>query len=220
MQATSVLIVDDHPLMREGLCRWIAAEPGIRVAGKAGSVQVALSFVESETPDLIITDLSLPGRNGLELIKDMAVAHPEIPIIVLSMHDELVYAERVLRAGGRGYVMKDAPLERLIEAIHTVLDGGIFASQIVTSHFLKALSPVKGKSGLSFPLERLTDREIEVFELIGRAKGSHEIAAQLGISVRTLDAHRTHIRQKLGHADSSELTRHAIRWVEVGMIGR
>jgi DNA-binding NarL/FixJ family response regulator len=116
--------------------------------------------------------------------------------------------------------MKDASPESLIEAIRTVLGGGVFASQTVTNHFLKALSPTNGKSNMTFPLERLTDREIEVFELIGRAKGNQEISAELGISVRTLDAHRTHIREKLGLADSKELTCHAIRWVEVGMINR
>lgn len=215
---SKILLVDDHPLLREGLCRLISAESGLNVVGMAGTVQEALSLVESEKPDLIITDLTLPGRNGLELIKDLAASHPDIPIIVLSMHDELIYAERVLRAGGRGYVMKDSPPDRLIEAIHVVLGGGVFASQTVTNHFLKALSSGKTPSKPTFSLECLTDREIEVFELIGHAKSNHEIACRLGISPRTLDAHRAHIREKLGLADSNELTRHAIRWVEVGMI--
>lgn len=213
-----ILLVDDHPLMREGLSRLLAAESGLSVCGMAASVQEALSQVEIEKPDLVITDLSLPGRNGIELIKDLSATHPDVPIIVLSMHDELVYAERVLRAGGRGYVMKDSPPSRLLDAIHVVLEGGVFASQSVTNHFLKALSTVKGPAVQGFPLERLTDREIEVFELIGQAKSNHEIARRLGISPRTLDAHRSHIREKLGIADGSELTRYAIRWVEVGSI--
>ncbi len=213
-----ILLVDDHPLLREGLSRLIAAEPGMSVCAMAGSVQEALAAVECEKPDLIVSDLTLPGRNGLEFIKDLGAIHPEIPVIVLSMHDELVYAERVLRAGGRGYVMKDTPPDRLLEAIRTVLAGGIFASQTVTNHFLKALSSGKHMSQPSFPLERLTDREMEVFELIGQAKSNHEIASRLGISPRTLDAHRAHIREKLGLADSNELTRHAIRWVEVGLM--
>jgi len=214
----NILLVDDHPLLREGLGRLISAEPGMRVCAMAGSVQEALAAVETHKPDLIVTDLTLPGRNGLELIKDLGAIHPEIPVIVLSMHDELVYAERVLRAGGRGYVMKDTPPDRLLEAIRTVIAGGIFASQTVTNHFLKALSAGKNMSQPSFPLERLTDREMEVFELIGQARSNHEIASRLGISPRTLDAHRAHIREKLGLADSNELTRHAIRWVEVGMM--
>jgi len=212
-------VVDDHPLLREGLKRLIAVEPGLTVCGMAGDAREAISMVEAQHPDLVVTDLTLPGRNGLELIKDLGATHPQIPVIVLSMHDELVYAERVLRAGGRGYVMKDAPPERLIEAIHIVLGGGIFASQTVASHFLKALSSNKGPAKPAFPLEQLTDREMEVFELIGQAKSSHEIAANLGISPRTLDAHRAHIREKLGLEDSNELTHHAIRWVEVGMTG-
>lgn len=215
-----ILLVDDHPLLREGLGRLINAEPGLSVCGMAGTVQEALSMIESEKPDLVITDLTLPGRNGLELIKDMVPTHPEIPIIVLSMHDELIYAERVLRAGGRGYVMKDAPTARLLEAIRTALSGGVFASPTVTNHFLKALSSVKGEPSQGFPLERLTDREMEVFELIGQARSNQDIAARLGISPRTLDAHRAHIREKLGLGDGNELTRYAIRWVEVGVIGK
>lgn len=214
-----ILLVDDHPLMREGLGKLIASESGLTVCGMANNVQQALSMVETEQPDLVITDLTLPGRNGLELIKDLMATHPEIPTIVLSMHDELIYAERVLRAGGRGYVMKDSSPDRLLEAIHVVLEGGVFASQTVTNHFLKALSSVKGTPATGFPLERLTDREMEVFELIGQAKSNQDIASRLGISPRTLDAHRAHIREKLGLGDGNELTRYAIRWVEVGVIG-
>jgi DNA-binding NarL/FixJ family response regulator len=215
-----ILLVDDHPLLREGLTRLISNESGMTICGTAGSVQEALAMVESEKPDLVITDLTLPGRNGLELIKDLGATHPEIPTIVLSMHDELFYAERVLRAGGRGYVMKDAAPEHLLKAIRTVLDGGVFASPTVTTHFLQTLSPGKPQSKPSFPLERLTDREMEVFELIGNAKSNHDIACRLGISPRTLDAHRAHIREKLGLGDGNELTRYAIRWVEIGMIER
>ncbi len=213
-----ILLVDDHPLLREGLTRLISSESGMMVCGTASSVQEALAMVEAEKPNLVITDLTLPGRNGLELIKDLGATYPEIPTIVLSMHDELFYAERVLRAGGRGYVMKDAPPDHLLKATRTVLDGGVFASPAVTSHFLQALSPGSPQTKPSFPLERLTDREMEVFELIGKAKSNHDIACRLGISPRTLDAHRAHIREKLGLGDGNELTRYAIRWVEIGMI--
>lgn len=213
-----ILLVDDHPLLLEGLARMISAEPGLGVCGMAGNVQEALSQVESLSPDLVITDLTMPGRNGLEFIKDLAAMHPEIPVIVLSMHDEMIYAERVLRAGGRGYVMKDTPPGNLLQAIRTVLGGGVFASQKVTNHLLKTLSSHKTSSRSGCPMQCLTDREMEVFELIGQAKSNHEIAMQLGISPRTLDAHRAHIREKLGLADGNELTRHAIRWIEVGAI--
>ena len=213
-----ILLVDDHPLLLEGLARLITAEDGLGVCGMAGCVQEALAQVESLKPDLVVTDLTLPGRNGLELIKDLGAIHPEIPVIVLSMHDEMIYAERVLRAGGRGYVMKDTPPQVLLEAIQVVLGGGVFASQAVTTHLLKTFANHKPASRPGSPMDCLTDREMEVFELIGQAKSNHEIALQLGISPRTLDAHRAHIREKLGLADGNELTRHAIRWVEVGTI--
>jgi DNA-binding NarL/FixJ family response regulator len=218
MVRRKVLLVDDHPIVCDGLGRLINAQSDLEVSGMAGTVQEALSLVESTNPDLVIADLTLPGRNGLELIKDLAAIHPELPVLVFSMHDELVYAERVLRAGGKGYVMKDTPPERLIEAARLVLNGGVSASRNVTDHFLKTISGGKGPLKPTFPLERLTDREMEVFELIGQALGNHDIAARLGISPRTLDAHRSHIREKLGLEDGNELTRHAIRWVEVGMI--
>lgn len=213
-----ILLVDDHPLLLEGLERLINAGPGIRVCGMAGDVRQALVMVENLKPALIITDLTLPGRNGLELIKDLAAIHPEIPVIVLSMHDEMIYAERVLRAGGRGFVMKDTPPECLLEAIRTVLAGGVFASRTVTSHLLGSLAGGKASTKTGFPLECLTDREMEVFELIGHAKSNPEIATALGISPRTVDAHRSHIREKLRLADGGELTRHAIRWIESGAI--
>jgi len=219
MTQKTIIIVDDHPLMREGLQQVISAESDLKVVAAASSVQEALALVEAEPPDLVITDVSLQGRNGLELIKDLAATHPEVPVIVMSMHDELLYAERVLRAGGRGYVSKGAPPERLLEAIRTVLGGGSFASQAVTNHFLRSLAGGKRKAAATSPLERLTDREIEVYELIGQAKSSQEIATMLGISPRTLDAHRANIREKLGLPDANGLTRHAIRWVEIGKCG-
>ena len=219
MNPSRILLVDDHPLLNEGLRQVIASEPGLSVCGVASNVQEAIALVESTNPDLVITDLTMPGRGGLELIKDLGATHPGLPILVLSLHDELLYAERVLRAGGRGYVSKSAPTENLIEAIHCVLEGGVSVSPAVTKHFLHALLPGKTQANVSFPLERLTDREMEVFELIGQTKGNHDIACQLGISQRTVDVHRANIRQKLGLENGSALTRHAIRWVEVGLIG-
>lgn len=220
MKTSRILLVDDHPLMHEGFRQLIGSEPGLDICAMTGTVQEALALVESEKPDLIITDLTMPGRNGLELIKDLGATHPELPIIVLSLHDELLYAERVLRAGGRGYVTKNAPTANLIEAIHCVLEGGVYTSPAVARHFLQSLLPGnKGGAAPSFPLERLTDREMEVFELIGHTKGNHEISSQLEISPRTVDVHRAHIREKLGLEDGNALTRHAIRWVELGQLG-
>jgi DNA-binding NarL/FixJ family response regulator len=208
-----ILIVDDHPVVRGGLLNIIDGRDGFTVCGAAGSVQEALSLVESAEPDLVLTDLGLPGRNGIELIKDLKTLHPALPVLVMSMHDELIYAERVLRAGGRGYVAKESPSEVLLRAIRRVLDGGVFVSDAVANHFLHGLSGGSEKM-TSFPIQRLTDRELEVFELVGRGKSTLEIANLLGISPRTVDAHRTHIREKLGLGDGNELIRFAVRWIE------
>jgi DNA-binding NarL/FixJ family response regulator len=210
-----ILIVDDHPVVRGGLLNIIESRDGLTVCGSAGSVPEALAAVESLHPDLVLTDLGLPGRSGIELIKDLRTLHPELPVLVMSMHDEMIYAERVLRAGGRGYVPKEAPADVLIQAIHRVLEGGVFVSDNVTAHFLHGLSGGSGQRA-SFPIQRLTDRELEVFELVGQGKSTQEIGTLLVISPRTVDAHRTHIREKLGLADGNELIRFAVRWIESG----
>jgi DNA-binding NarL/FixJ family response regulator len=212
-----ILIVDDHPLLREGLQRVIGSEEGLEICGVAGSVGEALRLTESTSPDLVITDLGLPERSGLELIKDLRALHPCIPVLVLSMHDEMLYAERAFAAGAKGYVMKETAAEHLITAIRTVLGGGVYASAAITSHFLHSFS--NGNSLCpSFPLKRLTDREMEVFELIGAGKSTQDIGERLGISPRTVDAHRAHIRRKLGLTCAGELVRYAIRWAEGGSL--
>lgn len=212
-----ILIVDDHPVVRKGLTGIIEDEEGLVVCGAAGSVQEALAAVENIPPDLILSDLGLPGRNGMELIKDLRALHPDLPVLVMSMHDELIYAERILRAGGRGYIMKEAPAGVLIGAIRKILNGGVFVSETVNDHFLVGMSAGHSRTA-SFPLQRLTDRELEVFELLGRGNGNHEIASQLSISPRTVDAHRAHIREKLGIGDGNALTRYAVRWVESSVL--
>jgi len=212
-----ILIVDDHPLLREGLQRVIGSEEGLAICGVTGSVGEALETVESTSPDLVITDLGLPGRGGLELIKDLRVLHPCLPILVLSMHDEMLYAERAFAAGAKGYLMKETAAEHLITAIRTVLDGGVYASAAVTNQFLHSFA--RGNSQRPcLPLKRLTDREMEVFELIGAGKAPQDIGEQLGISPRTVDAHRAHIRRKLGLAGAGDLLRYAIRWAEAGSL--
>jgi DNA-binding NarL/FixJ family response regulator len=211
-----ILIVDDHPVLLAGLENVIELEEELRVCGKAGSVKDALALVEVTAPDLVLTDLTLPGRSGIELIKDLKSSRPGLPVLVMSMHDEMIYAERVLKAGGRGYIMKETPSGQLLEAIRKVLDGDVFVSKAVTKHFLHSISGGKARTTASFPLARLSDREMEVFELIGRGKGNHDIAARLVISPRTVDAHRVNIRKKLGLADGTELTRYAVRWIESG----
>jgi DNA-binding NarL/FixJ family response regulator len=213
-----ILIVDDHPVLREGIVHVLQAEKDLEVCGQAGSVSEAIRMVEATKPDLVLTDLTLPGRSGIELIKDLKTLAPQLPILVMSMHDEMIYAERVLRAGGRGYLMKETAADLLIDAIHKVLKGGIFASPAVTNHFLDSLSMGERNRTASFPLKRLTDRELEVFEKIGNGENTQRIAEQLSISPRTVDAHRSHIREKLGLGDSSTLTLYAVRWIESGSL--
>lgn len=218
--AKRILIADDHPVVREGIGQILSLEPDMEVCGKAATVTEALALVEKLKPDLVMTDLTFPERSGLELIKDLKVLCPEIPVLVMSMHDEMIYAERIFRAGGRGYLMKEIAGEFVVQAIRKILDGGVYASSAVTDHFLESMSGVGGSGGqkASFPLGRLTDRELEIFEQLGNGKDSHEIAESLGISPRTVDAHRSHIREKLGLSDSAELTRYAVRWIESGAL--
>lgn len=208
-----VLLVDDHPFMRAGLGQLIDCQPDLVVGGEAGNPAEALQVLARQRPDLILTDLTMPGRSGLEFIKDLRAAHPEIPILVVSMHDEAVYAERVLRAGARGYIMKEAGGENLLGAIRQVLRGEVYVSQKMSARILEDLSARRPR-GSNSPIERLTDREFEVFQLIGQGKGTREIAAELHLSPKTVDVHRSHVKEKLGLRDATALIRHAVRWVE------
>ncbi|MDF1815277.1 MAG: response regulator transcription factor [Verrucomicrobiales bacterium] len=206
-----ILIVDDHPIMRMGLRAMISDKDDLAVIGEAGTANDALEFVEShEQIDLVILDMSLPDRSGLDLIKDLRVMRPEIKCLFISSHDENVYAERVLRAGGRGYVMKDRAPDCLEVAIRTVLKGGVFLSPDMTAKLMEVLAG--GNAGSE--VAGLTDRELEVYRAIGSGKTSREIADLLGISIRTVDAHRTHIKNKLGLRDAAELNYQAIRWMD------
>jgi DNA-binding NarL/FixJ family response regulator len=208
-----LLLIDDHPIMRHGLAQLIGAESDLKVSGQAGTAAEGLEMLAEKKPDLVLTDLTLPDKHGLELIKDAMVLHPGTLILVLSMHDESLYAERALRAGARGYLMKETAADNLIKAIRRVLDGGIYLSEKMSSLMLEMLSGQRKQSPLS-AMERLTDRELEVMQLIGSGKGTRQIADQLHVSVRTIDAHRAHIKEKLQLPDGNALVRYAVRWVE------
>ena len=212
---TRVMIVDDHPIMRHGLAQLIDAQPELEVCSWAGTAAEALAAIPEKKPELALLDISLPDRNGLELLKDLQVIYPEVSVLMVSMHDESLYAERALRAGAKGYIMKEEAADKLIEAIRTVLDGKIYVSVEMSARIIEMFSGSNGKSSAA-PLSRLTDRELEVFEEIGRGKATREVAEMLGISVRTIDAHRAHLKKKLGMKDGSELVRYAVRWVETG----
>lgn len=211
-----ILLIDDHPVMRLGLAALIRAEKDLDVWGEAGTAAEAMTLCQDGIPDLVTVDLTLPDKNGLELIKDLRACHPELNFLVVSMHDEMMYAERVLRAGAKGYIMKQEAPEKLVSAIRVILKGEVFLSAGVAARILRRFADAGGRAAT--PIERLTDRELEVFQLIGEGKGSREIAGMLNISVRTVDAHRAHIKEKLALRDSTELVHHAVRWVETGQL--
>ncbi len=207
-----IFIVDDHPIFREGLVGLVKREADLAVCGEADNARQALSAIESLKPDLVLADIGLPGKSGLELVKDLRAVCPEMAILVISMHDETLYAERVLRAGGRGYIMKQEGPEKILQAIRQVLDGQICASGKMSARILDALSARRAKG--NSPIARLTDREFEILQLIGQGRDSHMIAQQLNLSVKTVDAHRGHIKEKLGLKSGTELICYAARWIE------
>lgn len=208
-----LLLVDDHPIMRHGLVQLISAEPDLEVCAEAGNAAEGMTAASKQNPDLVIADLTLPDKHGLEFIKDLRALHPDLQIMVLSMHDESLYAERALRAGARGYLMKEAAAENLIRAVRRVLGGDIYLSDKMASVMLELLSGQR-KTSASAGIDRLTDRELEVLQLIGSGRGTRQIADQLHVSVRTIDAHRAHIKDKLQLPDGNALVRYAVRWVE------
>lgn len=208
-----VLLVDDHPFMRAGLGQLIDRQPDMRVGGEAGSPAEALQLLAKLDPDLVLTDLTMPGRGGLEFIRDLRAARPSLAILVVSMHDEAVFAERVLRAGARGYIMKEAGGEKLLAAVRRVLAGEVYLSAAMSSRILENVAARRPR-GSSSPIEKLTDREFEIFQMIGRGQSTRDIAAELHLSPKTVDVHRSHLKEKLGLSDSTALIRHAVRWVE------
>jgi len=203
-----LMLVDDHPIVREGLEIRLNQEPGLLVCGTAADAAQAMALVGSLKPDLVITDLSLEGKPGLELIKDLLHAWPDLPIIVLSIHDEMLWADRVLRAGARGYVMKSQATGQIVHAIHDVLEGGIWVSARMNAILLQKLAKGPGQRPGS-PIDQLTDREMGIFHMIGQGMGPTEIAAKLFLSVKTVEVHREHIKAKLGLKNTGELIRYA-----------
>lgn len=208
-----ILVVDDHPFMRAGLAQLIDRQPDMVVGGEAGNPAEALQFLARSRPDLVLTDITMPGRSGAEFLKDILALHPELPVLVISMHDEQIYAERMLRAGARGYIMKEAGGEALLAALRQVLRGEVYVSPRMSARILEAMSGGRPRRSNS-PIAKLTDREFEIFQLIGQGKSTHDIAAQLHLSTKTIDVHRANIKGKLGIADMTGLVRHAVRWVE------
>lgn len=208
-----VLVVDDHPVVRQGLALLINHEPDLVVCGEAATAAEALKAVADTRPDVAIVDLSLKGTSGLDLIKDIKVRHPGLPVLVLSMSDENVYAERALRAGARGYMMKEEATEKVLTALRRVLGGAVYLSDAMASRLLSQFVAGDAAGGGS-PVDRLSDRELEVFRLIGQGLGTGEIAHRLHLSPKTIETHRAHIKAKLGLDSATDLLRQAIRFVE------
>jgi len=208
-----VLLVDDHPVVREGLAERINRERDLVVCGEAQNAREALRAVASLQPDIVILDLSLPKGHGLELVKDLRTLHPDLRVVVFSMHDESVFAERALRAGAHGYVMKQEPPERLLVAIRTVLRGDYFISERASSTCLQAFFSRSTKA-VTHSVARLSDRELEIFQLIGQGVSTRKIADRLGRSVKTIETHRTRIKEKLAVKSAAELVHRATCWVE------
>ena len=213
-----VVVVDDHPMFRDRLAQIINHELDMAVCGEAGTAQQALETIQQTEPDLAIIDISLDGTSGLELIKSIRALGLKISLLVLSMHDESLYAERALRAGANGYVTKRQPGAEVVAAIRRVLAGDVYLSEKMTAGFLRTLTTAAaGSAGgvkeLTQPINRLTDRELEVMELIGLGRTTREIAAALQLGVATVDTYRARIKEKMNFRNAVELQHYAIRWV-------
>jgi DNA-binding NarL/FixJ family response regulator len=210
-QKRRLLLVDDHPIMREGFAQLINYEPDLQVCGQAGNAAKAMDAIAALKPDLVIVDISLEGGSGIELIKSIKVFDAKLPVLALSMHDESLYAERALRAGAMGYVMKQAATEEAMAAIRLVLRGERYLSEKMRSRMLGRLAAGAAVTAGS-EVECLTDRELEVFQLIGSGRKTRQIADQLKLSVKTVETYRAHIKEKLSLRDGTELVCLAVKW--------
>ncbi|MGI9258924.1 MAG: response regulator transcription factor [Gammaproteobacteria bacterium] len=209
MRTRNVLIVDDHPIVRQGLTQLIGAESDLDVCGDAASVDEALDLLESAEPDVVILDLSLPDSDGLELLKQIRKETRHLPVLVLSMHDESMYAERLLSAGANGYIMKQAAADQLLIALRRVLAGGVYVSEGLGSIMIERISG-DGRRTMANPIERLSNRELQVLNLIGQGRTTREVAETLNLSVKTVESHRQRIKKKLNLQTSAQLVKFAV----------
>lgn len=209
---TKVLIVDDHPIVRQGLAQLLNSEPDFVVCGQAGSAREAMTAIAQLKPDMGIVDISLPGTDGLELIKSIVVQRPDLPLLVLSMHEESLYAERALHAGAKGYMMKQEATDKLTGALRRILHGQIYASEELAEQIMR--KAIEGKSFQdASPVASLSDRELEVLQLMGQGHGTRQIADELHLSVKTIESHRANIKEKLRFKTAPEMMRFAVEWV-------
>lgn len=206
-----VLLIDDHPIVRQGLALLIDRETDLSVCGEAEGSQTAFHAVATLHPDIVVLDISLSGPDGLDVLKEIRMKSQSLPVLILSMHDESIYAERAMRAGANGYIMKQEATDKVLVAIRRILQGEVYLSERLTNtmlqQFVRGTSPVK-----SSPLVSLTDRELEVFRLIGEGHTTRQIADQLHLSVKTIESYQAHIKEKLALRSARELVQHAIEW--------
>lgn len=207
-----ILIVDDHPILRDGLIRLIHEEQDLTVCGQAEDAHQAIQAINESRPDIAIVDITLKSSDGIDLMKSIRSQYPKLPVLILSMHDETLYAERALRAGANGYIMKQEASEKLMEAVHEILSGRIYCSDKISRRVIRKFA--RGKADIKdSPIDSLSNRELQVFRLIGCGYRTSEIAKKLYLSVKTIETYRTHIKEKLNLANSAELLRYAILWV-------
>jgi len=207
----TVFVVDDHPIVRQGLALLINRESDLVVCGEAEEMQSALSAIQTVRPDILIVDISLNGPDGLELLKNIRLTSPRLPVLILSMHDESIYAERALRAGANGYIMKQEATEKVLVALRRILSGEIYVSDRIANSMLRHYVRGATASGQS-SVSDLTDRELEVFRLIGEGQGTRQIAEALHLSVKTVESYQAHIKEKLSLRSARELVQHAVEW--------
>jgi DNA-binding NarL/FixJ family response regulator len=209
----AVFVIDDHPIVREGLTQLINREPDLTVCGTAEDIYEALKAMQTLKPDIALADISLKGADGIELIKNLKIRMPALPVLVLSIHDESIYAPRALRAGARGFIMKQEATENVLLALRRVLSGEIYLSKRMANKMLQQFVGAPG-TAQKFSIDRLSDRELEVFRLIGQGHGTRRIAEELRLSVKTVESYREHIKEKMTLSDASELVQHAIQWLQ------
>jgi DNA-binding NarL/FixJ family response regulator len=208
-----VLVVDDHPIVREGLADLMNKEKDIAVCGWSENTPETIKAIKKLKPDVVTVDISLKDESGIVLIKDIKARFPDLPILALSMHEESFYAERAIKAGAKGYITKDEATKKVIRAIREGLDGRLYLSEKMKDQLLYSLMGDKGSDAGISPIDRLTDRELEVFELFGQGRGTRQIAEKLCLSAKTVETYRSRIKEKLNIADASELLQYAFKWV-------
>jgi DNA-binding NarL/FixJ family response regulator len=209
-----ILVVDDHPIVRSGLSQLINQEPDLRVCGEAARAEEALNAIAATKPDLVLLDIAIEGANGIDLTRTIRERDPELPVLILSMHDECLYAERAMRAGARGYVMKQEAPEIVLQAIRRVLGGDLFIKEDVAAAMLRKFVDDGHQQNRKPGVERLSNRGLEIFELIGQGLTTRDVAAKLHLSIKTVESHRAIIKSRLGIDTAAELVRQAVYWVE------